>query len=150
MMTDGDHYCIISGQMPVFTLLPVTLQTFFGLLNLPEHCGEASCHIPSGAYLFLWGLLLTKLGRNCHIYGKMMVLLLHCPSVGIFKDVNHEPVTKNNFCSSRPHCNSISLMRKSRFWITGAVATLCRLDVRAKGQAERLWLCTERRILELV
>lgn len=50
-MTDGDYYCIISGQIPVFTLLPVTLQTFFGLLNSPEHCGEASCHVPSGAYL---------------------------------------------------------------------------------------------------
>lgn len=98
----------------------------------------------------IWGPLLTKLSRNCHIYGKMMVLLLRCPSVGTFKDINHEPVTKNNFCCSRPRCNSISLIRKSRFWITGAVATSCRLDIRAKRQAERLWLCTECRILELV
>lgn len=147
MMTDRDHYCIISGQIPVFTLLPVTLQTFFGLLHSPEHCVEASCHVPSGAYLFLCGPLLTKLSRNCHIYGEMRVLLLRCPSVGTFKDVNHEPVTKNNLW---PRCNSISLIRKSRFWITGAVATVCRLDIRAKWQAERLWLCAEHRILELV
>lgn len=147
MMTDGDHYCIISVQIQCSHYS--WSRDRHSLVELAWALWW-SCHVPSGAYLFLWGPLLTKLSRNCHIYGKMMVLLPRCPSVGTFKDVNHEPVTKNNFCSSRPRRNSISLIRKSRFWITGAVATLCRLDIRVKWQAERLWLCTEHKILELV